>query len=110
MNAIVPAPQVVHHRAGQRFEYQEESQVASLLYERTGEHVTFKHTYVPGALRGRGVATKLIRAALNEARRCHWTVTARCPFVAVYLERNPEFARLARGATPADDGTRREAR
>jgi predicted GNAT family acetyltransferase len=52
--------------------------------------IVFTHTIVPKAIEGRGVASKLIRAALDSARDQGLKVVAQCPFVAAYMQRHPE--------------------
>lgn len=100
MSAIHSATEVRHNEERRRFELLSDSHLAWLHYQRTGTTVIFTHTYVPDALRGKGTATKLTREALEEARRRNWKVKARCPFVALYLERHPELAdRLSPGSS-----------
>jgi uncharacterized protein len=52
------------------------------------EVVTFTHTQVVEEFEGRGVASTLVRAALEDVRSRERTVRAECPFVAGYLERH----------------------
>jgi predicted GNAT family acetyltransferase len=88
-----PLP-VSHNVTLQRFEVQADGVVAILSYRHEGTRVVLEHTYVPDELRGRGVATTLVRAALDEARQQRWKIVPRCSFVAGFIERNPEFANL----------------
>lgn len=85
-------PPVMHNADLQRFEMQTEGHLAFTSYTPEGDRVIFEHTDVPDALRGRGVAAILVRAALDEARHRHWKIVPRCSFVAGFIERNPEFA------------------
>jgi uncharacterized protein len=52
------------------------------------------HTEVAPALRGKGVAEALARAALAYARGHGLTVKPYCPFVASYITRHPEYQDL----------------
>jgi predicted GNAT family acetyltransferase len=54
----------------------------------------FTHTFVPDALRGRGIAAVLVRTALEEARRTGRRVVPRCSYVAEFIQRHPEFRDL----------------
>ena len=96
-----------HNVARQRFEAQAgESAPAFLSYRgeggrysgtrprREGERVILKHTFVPDALRGQGIAADLVRVALEEARQRHWKIVPRCSYVAGFIERHPEFCDL----------------
>ena len=86
---------VRHNVARQRFEAQAgESAPAFLSYRVENERVILKHTFVPDALRGQGIAADLVRVALEEARQRHWKIVPRCSYVAGFIERHPEFCDL----------------
>jgi len=89
-------PPVTHDSDRHRFELRAVAgPPAFLSYTREGDRVVFAHTEVPLALRGRGLAAVLARAALKEARRQGWVIVPRCEYVASFIGRNPEFADLA---------------
>jgi hypothetical protein len=95
MNSSIAPLSVKHDASDQRFESKsDDGSPAFLCYTHEGDRVIFHHTFVPAALRGKGVAAALARAALDEARLRHWRIVPRCPFVAGFIERNPEFADL----------------
>ena len=98
-----PSPTLpVTHNAGlQRFEAHADGLLAFLSYTREGAVIVMDHTYVPDEFRGRGVATVLAHAALDEARHRSWTIEPRCSFVAAFIERNPEFADLVDHQRPS---------
>lgn len=84
----------------------EESESAYLLTvdgERAGtagvvlldDRAIFTHTEIGEAFGGRGLATRLIAGALADVARRDLPVEARCAFVAGYLAKNPDAARLA---------------
>jgi len=52
------------------------------------------HTEVPAALEGRGLASRLARAGLEMARARGLKVIVKCPFVASFIERHPEYQDL----------------
>lgn len=58
------------------------------------ERVIADHTYVPDALRGRGIADRLLAALLEDARAQGFTIIPLCPFVASQARRHPEWADL----------------
>ncbi len=89
---------VTHNATARRFETRAGDEPLSFLsYMYEGDRVVFDHTFVPEELRGRGIAAKLARAALTEARERHWRIVPRCSYVATFIKRNPEFADLADG-------------
>lgn len=51
---------------------------------------TFSHTEVPASMEGRGVGSKLVKAALDHVRGLGVMVIPSCPFVAAYIRRHPE--------------------
>ena len=78
-----------------RFELEQDGQVAFAAYRRMGDTIVFTHTIVPSALRGSGIGSRLIAAALAAVRAEGLKVVPECSFVAAYLERHPEAAELA---------------
>lgn len=88
-----PAP-VRHNEAEQRYEIAIDGHVAVADYEFDGGKQVFTHTYVPPEFRGRGYAEALVRTALNDAKAAGRKVVPACSYVAVFIERNKEFASL----------------
>jgi uncharacterized protein len=63
-------------------------------YQKRDDTMVFTHTFVPPELRGRGIAEKLVRAALEHAREEKLRVVPACSYVAVFIERHKEFQPL----------------
>lgn len=78
-----------------RFELDVDGCIAFANYRLTPEAVIITHTETPLALRGRGVASDLVKGALELIRADGLKVVAGCSFVAVYLRRHPEYRDLA---------------
>jgi predicted GNAT family acetyltransferase len=85
---------VENYEAVQRFEANIGGQLALLTYRRFPSRICFDHTEVPKPLEGKGLGTKLVRAALDFARANHLRVAPLCPFVAAYLRKHPEYQDL----------------
>jgi len=68
--------------------------VAFANYRLTPSAVIITHTETPRALRGRGVASELVKGALELIRADGHKVIAGCGFVGDYLHRNPQYADL----------------
>ena len=49
------------------------------------------HTEVPPALEGRGIGSALVRGMLEAIRARGLKVVVKCPFVATYMGKHPEF-------------------
>ena len=56
--------------------------------------ITFTHTEVPPPLRERGIASRLVQGALEQARAQGLKVVPRCSFVRRYIATHPEFQDL----------------
>lgn len=74
-----------------RFELEIDDEVAKAWYRRQGNVVTFTHTDVPAALSGKGVGSRLAKGALDVVRAAGLKVVAKCPFIAAYLKKHPEY-------------------
>jgi predicted GNAT family acetyltransferase len=90
---------VTDNAAESRFELQVEGRTAVLEYVRRGDAVVYVHTGVPPELEGRGIGGQLAKFALDDARTRGLKVVARCPYVAAYIERHPEYADLLASAS-----------
>jgi predicted GNAT family acetyltransferase len=86
---------VRHLPDARRFAVDIDGATAYISYrERGGGIFDLDHTFVPSALRGRGIASQLTAHALSFARAEGRRVAASCPFVAAYLRRHPEYREL----------------
>ncbi|WP_038171064.1 GNAT family N-acetyltransferase [Verrucomicrobium sp. BvORR106] len=83
-----------HDSESHRFSLEESGHVSVLDYELDGRQMTITHTYVPGELRGRGIAAELVQEALEHAREQGWTVVPQCSYVAAYMARHKEYSDL----------------
>lgn len=79
-----------HHR----YELVVDRHLAFSEYRIDGDVITFTHTIVPPALEGRGIASRLIAAALADVRAKGLKVVPECSFVRGYIERHPEWQDL----------------
>jgi predicted GNAT family acetyltransferase len=73
-----------------RFEAIIDGRTAVAMYEVTPDVITFTHTRVPEALRGKGIANELAKTALAAARERGLRVIPKCTFFASYMKRHPE--------------------
>jgi predicted GNAT family acetyltransferase len=79
-----------------RFELDVEGAIAFANYRRTASVVIITHTETPPAIRGRGIASELVKGVLELIRADGQKVVAACGFVADYLRKHPEYAELKR--------------
>jgi hypothetical protein len=82
--------EVSNNEAERRYELEVEGQLAIAEYRLRPGRITFTHTEVPDALEGRGIGSRLIKAALDDARAQGLKVVPTCAFVKHYMDRHPE--------------------
>ncbi|WP_350583141.1 GNAT family N-acetyltransferase, partial [Pseudomonas sp. HY2-MNA-CIBAN-0224] len=80
----------------QRFEIDVDGHIAFEDYEffttSQGEKgIDYKHTEVPEALGGRGIAGYLVKTILDDAAAKHLRVKPTCPYVKAYIDKHPEY-------------------
>jgi uncharacterized protein len=85
---------VRNHADEQRFEVEQDGELAFLEYSLQTGSIALYHTQVPPALEGRGIGSALAKAGLDFARANHLKVVPTCPFVSAYLKRHPEYQDL----------------
>jgi len=84
--------EITHRPEEKRFTVRELAHEAYLeCYALPGDVLDYAHTYTPNEIRGRGIATAIIRRALEYARANGKTVIPGCPFVRTYVDRHHEF-------------------
>ncbi|MEN3748535.1 GNAT family N-acetyltransferase [Sphingomonas sp. HF-S3] len=86
--------EITNDAAASRYETTVDGITAYAAYTVADDVVTFTHTIVPEALGGRGIASRLIRFALDDVRARGLKIVPRCPFVAAYIEKHPEYRNL----------------
>lgn len=86
--------EVYHNGPASRFELTEGGKQSVAEYRMDGDAMVFTHTWVPPEWRGRGIAARLIHAALEFARREGKKVVPQCSYVESYMKRHPEYADL----------------
>lgn len=96
-----PEASVQHDPAAHRFYLDIEGQRCVIDYRLDAEDIEdgarimdLTHTGVPTALGGRGLAGRLVEAALAHAREHKLKVRPTCSYVAAYIQRHPEHASL----------------
>ena len=82
------------NKALSRFELDVEGAIAFANYRLAPGSVIITHTETPRNLRGRGIASELVKGALELIRADGLKVVAGCGFVVDYLQKHPEYADL----------------
>ena len=87
--------EIVKNADASRYELRlDGSRVGLADYYERGAVVVIPHTETLPAYGGRGLATRLVRFVLDDIAATGKKVDPVCPFVAVFIRRNPEYADL----------------
>ena len=82
---------VVDNTSSSRFELAVDGEMAIVEYRIADGAIYFTHTETPYKLQGRGIAGKLVRAAVESAKARGLRIVPRCSYVADWLQKHPEF-------------------
>jgi predicted GNAT family acetyltransferase len=85
---------VIHNASAKRFEATVDGKVAFSKYMLVGEKFIIEHTEVPPELENKGLASRIVRTALDYARAQNYRVMPLCPFTAAFIHRHPEYKDL----------------
>jgi len=85
--------EIVHNAAKHRFEALVDGELSRVEYRIAGDAFMINHTEVPPALGGRGIAGKLVAAAVTYARSAKLRVVPNCSYARTWLEKHPEALR-----------------
>ncbi|MFD2766055.1 GNAT family N-acetyltransferase [Micromonospora eburnea] len=86
---------VEENPAKRRFEILVDDALAGFTaYQPRGGLLVFTHTEVDQRYRGMGVGAALVRGTLDQLRERGDRLVPKCPFVAAFIERHPEYADL----------------
>ncbi|CCE09907.1 conserved hypothetical protein [Bradyrhizobium sp. STM 3843] len=90
------------NEAANRFELEVDGVTAFVTYRKSPGAITLVHTEVPPELGGRGVGSKLGRAALDAVRAQGRKLTVECDFIRGLMRKVPDYNDLLApdGATP----------
>jgi len=93
-NATTEAATLTDNAARRRYEMPVDGHVAFIDYVDQGGTRVLTHTEVPRELGGRGVGTRLARAAFDSARAAGLKLDLRCSFLVDFVARNPAYRDL----------------
>ena len=78
------------NEAESRFELDVGGTIAFVAYRKSPGAITLVHTEVPPELGGKGIGSKLARAALDAVRAQGRKLTVECEFLQGYMRKHPE--------------------
>lgn len=77
-----------------RYELPVDGQVAVVTYNLSEPNLMITETLVPEALEGRGLASRLARHVIEDAKTRGLLILPVCPFFAGYFQKHPELAEV----------------
>jgi predicted GNAT family acetyltransferase len=90
--------EIVDNVADGRYEARLDGKAAGLIdYRPKDGWIIFDHTEVFPEFEGRGVGSRLAKAALDDVRARSLKLNPQCPFVTSYIKRHPEYRDLVVG-------------
>jgi predicted GNAT family acetyltransferase len=82
---------VRHDAARQRYELDTEHGTAIAVYRQQDDRRVFVHTETPPQDEGKGIASRLVKAALDDSKASGFRIVPACSFVVAYVARHPEY-------------------
>ena len=90
-----PPIRVVDEPGRQRYEARLGGDVVGFVeYRSVRGRMILVHTEVERSVEGQGVGSRLVGGVLDDIRARGLAITVKCPFVAAFLERHPEYGDL----------------
>ena len=86
--------EVRHNPDRSRFETEVDGHECVLDYMLENGVISMNRVYVPPPVEGRGIAGAITRHALDFSHTQGWKVKPRCPYVAAWIKRHPDYQDL----------------
>lgn len=87
-------PDIRDNAEAHRYELAVEGQTAVVIYNLSGQNLMITETLVPEVLEGRGIASRLAKHVIADARERGLVILPVCPFFAGYFQKHPEHAEV----------------
>ena len=85
-------PDIHDNAEAHRYELRVDGEVAVVIYNLSGQNLMITETLVPVALEGQGIASRLAKHVIADARARNLLILPVCPFFSAYLQKHPEHA------------------
>jgi hypothetical protein len=90
-------PKVIHEKENERFVIYSEGNEVYVEYSMIGSDINLYHTYTNPALRGKGLAAQVVRAAFEFAKENNLKVIPTCSYVQSFVAKNDKYKELIAG-------------
>ena len=88
---------VTDNVAASRFELAIGGEIAVAYCRYDDGRIVLTHTQVPQALSGQGIGTRLARGVFETLRQRQARIIAKCPFMAAFAVKHPEYSAMLDG-------------
>ena len=85
-------PEIRDNAELNRYELPVEGEVAVVTYNLSPPNLMITETLVPARLEGQGIASRLAKHVLADAKARNLLILPVCPFFSAYLQKHPEHA------------------
>ena len=86
--------EVIHEKGNERFVIYAEGNEVYVEYTMRNNTIDLNHTYTHPALRGKGLAAHVVRAALEFAKENNLKVIPTCSYTQAFIAKNDEYKKL----------------
>ena len=85
-------PEIHDNAALKRYELPVDGEVAIVTYNLSPPNLMITETLVPERLEGQGIASRLAKHVLADAKARDLLILPVCPFFSAYIQKHPEHA------------------
>jgi uncharacterized protein len=85
-------PEIRDNAERHQYELPVEGEIAVVTYNLSPPNLMITETLVPQRLEGRGIASRLAKHVIEDARERELLILPVCPFFAAYFQKHPELA------------------
>ena len=85
---------VIHEKDNERFVIYTEGNEVYVEYTKRNGELDLHHTFTHPALRGKGLAAQVVRAAFEYAKENNLKVIPTCSYVQAFVRKNGEYKEL----------------
>ncbi|CAN7422069.1 GNAT family N-acetyltransferase [Phenylobacterium sp. LjRoot225] len=85
-------PEIRDNAASRRYELAVDGEMAVVTYNLNAPNLMITETLVPQQLEGRGLASRLAKHVIADAKLRGLVILPVCPYFSAYLQKHPEHA------------------
>ena len=86
--------ELIDNEKAKQYEFHVGDTIPRIEYIKAQNQIYLTHTEVPKGLEGKGIGAALVKRVLEDIEQKDLTLVPLCPFVALYIKRNPDWRKL----------------